>query len=492
LLLIAGAALVTPPVLRLSGAVDWAWALVLAPFTAIGAVGAIGITAFFYREPLAAIRTRVFGARAADVGTTPPPDRLEPPQAAAESGDAILTEHPELLAALCHGFRMKKLMPSVLGQPVTDPWGVYRAALTASATELGMLRLLASTHTAQLAKARRKGGGRVSDAAAMRAALDAFRPCAEKAEAGRGHPDCPFEHVTAIFGAQSPNRDANLRSVAPKVRALLERQYPQLETSRLADGSQVRFADWQRRASQDREETSRLRKDLERQARTVEQLRAQLTDAGARVDALSEAAARQRREALDDARTAQARVVSDLRAALDLTAREHTRDLQRHETEIAKVSAAHDALAAERESLELALLATAAGGEDPDQTLQSQSQSDITGVRVLLVGGEPRQIAPLRERLESLGAQLLHDDSVAAAEHVAHVHVVIFWIRYLSHPTYFGVRQRVRALRTPHGYWGRTSPGSLAALVASTLADGRTPAGEPSTIGDGGAGTDSV
>jgi hypothetical protein len=238
--LAAGIAL---PVLRLFGAVDWTWALVLAPFTAIGVVCSVGVTTFLYREQLAAVRTRVFGARAGAVETTPPPDRLEPPQAAAEAGETILAEHPEILAALCHGFRMKKLMPSVLGQPVVDPWGVYHAALTASAAELGTLRLLASAHTAQLAKARRKDGGRVSDAAAMRAALDAFRPCAQKAEMGRGHPDCPFEHVTAVFGAESPNRDAHLRSVAPKVCTLLERQYPQLKTARLADGSQVKFAD---------------------------------------------------------------------------------------------------------------------------------------------------------------------------------------------------------------------------------------------------------
>jgi hypothetical protein len=484
-LVIGAAGFAALPALRWFGIIEWAWALVFAPFTAIGVAITVGVAGFLYRDRLASIRTRIFGARAADATTTPPPDRLEPPAAAVEAGDAILAEHPEILAALCHGFRMKKLMPSVLGKPVTDPWGVYRAALTASAAELGMLRLFAAAHTAHLAKARRKGGGRVSDANAMRTALDAFRPCAEKAEAGRGHPDCPFEHVTVIFGAESsPNRDAHLRSVAPKVRSLLERQYPQLETARLADGSQVKFGDWQRRASQEHAEISRLRKDLERQGRTVEQLRAQVAEAGARADALAEAAVRQRREALEDARIAQERVVSDLRAALDCAGKDHTRDVQRHEAERAKLSAANDALVAERESLELALLTTATGGDDPDPT----GQSDLTGVRVLIVGGEPRQIAPLRERLESLGAQLLHDDGVAAAEHVAHVHVVVFWIRYLSHPTYFGVRQRVRALRVRHCYWGRTSPGSLAALVARTVAGGGPP-GEPAR---GGAAADAA
>jgi hypothetical protein len=481
LLLFGAATLFTLPILKLVNIVHWSWALVLAPLTALGAVVAIGVTGFLYRDRFSAVRARFFGARAGDEGATPPPDRLEPPPAAIEAGESILAEHPEILAALCHGFRMKKLMPSVLGRPVTDPWGVYRAAQSASAAELGMLRIVAAGHTSQLAKTRRKGVG-VSDASAMRVALDAFRPCAAKAEAGLGHPDCPFEHVTVIFGAESPNRDAHLRSVAPRVRALLERQYPQLKTARLTDGSEVKFNDWQRRASEDRAAIARLRKELERHVRTCDELRAQLEDANARVEGFAEASDRQRREAVDDARRAQERVVSDLREALDRASRDHVRDAQRQAAELAKLSAAHDAIAAERESLELALLAAAAGDDDPDQTTRGQSP-DLTGVRVLLVGGEPRQIGPLRERLESLGAQLLHDDHVGAAEHVGHVHIVVFWIRYLSHPTYFGVRQRVRALRAPHCYWARTSPGSLAALVSGVLAESRTPIGEPREVG---------
>ncbi len=364
-------------------------------------------------------------------------------------------------------------MPSVLGRPVTDPWGVYEAALTAPAVDLGTLRLFAKLHTTQLARTRRKGGGRVSDAVAMRTALDAFRPCAQKAEAGRGHPDCPFEHVTVIFGAESPNRDANLRSVAPRVRALLERQYPQLETARLADGSRVKFADWRKTASNDRAELSRLRKEFDRQARVADEMRARLAEADARITALDDAANRHRRDAQAEARAEQAQVVADLRAALDRANAEHARDRQRRETEIEKLEAARQILAAERDALDLAMLSVVPGADEPDQA----PAADLTGVRVLLVGGESRQIAPLRERLESLGAQLVHDDGVAAAEHVSRVHVVVFWIRYLSHPTYFGVRQKVRALKTPHGYWGQTSAASLAALVARTVADAQTAAG---------------
>jgi hypothetical protein len=479
LLVAAAAVCVLPPLLRLFGVVDWAWALVLAPFTALGAAVGIGALAFVYREPLGAIRRRLFGDRAGAVELTPPPDRLEPPPAAVEAGEPILADHPEILAALCHGFRMKRLMPAILGHPVADPWGVYEAALAAPAADLGALRMLARLHTARLAAARRKGLGRVSDAAAMRAALDAFRPCAQKAEAGRGHPDCPFEHVTAIFGADSPKRDANLRSVAPRVRALLERQYPQLETATLADGSQVKFVAWQREASEDRAELARLRKELERRDRSTDELRAHLAGQEARIQALTDATDRQRRDAQEDARARQARLVADLQETIQRMSREHVRDLQRHEARFAKLDAAHHVVAAERDDIELAMLATSADDDDADRA----AAPDLTGVRVLLVGGEPRQIAPVRERIESLGAQLLHDDSVAAVEHVAHVHVVAFWIRYLSHPTYHGVRQKAQALGTPRCYWGQTSPGSLAALVARTLADAQRSSGDAAEAG---------
>ena len=448
------------PGMRLSGVIDWPWVLVLSPFTVTGAVLAVVIAGFYVRGQLTALQP---GA-----GATPAPDRLDAPAAAGDADAHILAEHPEILAALCHGFRMKRLLPSVLGQPVTDPWGVYRAALTVSASGIDSLQMLARLHTTRFAGAGRKTGRRPSDAQAMRAAIDAFHRCASRVEAGRGHPDCPFEHVTVIFGAPSPNRDAHLKSVAPKVRALLERQYPQLKTARLADGSAVTFGDWRKKASEYQAELARLRKDHERQERAVHELRAQLAAERARVDALGDAAEGQRRQAYDAARSEQQQVVADLRAALDRADKERTRDAQRHATSIARLSAAAETLTAERDALELTLLQ--GGGDD-----EAAPDADLSGVRVLLVGGDARQVPPLRERLESLGAQLVHDDSVAAAEHVGQVDVVVFWIRYLSHPTYFGVRQRVRAARVPHGYWMRTSSASLISLVTRTLAAGRAP-----------------
>ena len=455
--------------LRVLGFIDWAWALVLSPFTAVGVVVAAGIIGFLVPQWL--VERRPAGA------TTPAPDQLDPPAVTDEADFRILVQHPEILAALCHGFRMKRLLPSVLGQAITDPWGVYKAALTASPGELDSLRMLAALHTARLAGSARKDGGRLSDAQTMRSAVDAFRPCASRAEAGKGHPDCPFEHVTVIFGAKSPSRDANLKSVAPKVRALLERQYPQLKTARLTDGSDVRFTDWGHRAAQDRSDMAQLRAERDRQEHAIRDLRAKLDEERARVEALRAASEAHRRQVLETARTEQAQVVADLRAAVHRADIEHGREIERQQTAASKLEAANEALAIERDSLELALLgsdATANDGEPaPDQ--------DLSGVRVLLVGGEAQQTIPLREHLEARGAQLVHDDSVAAAEHVAHVQLVVFWIRYLSHPTYFAVRHRVRTARVPHRYWGRTSPSSLVALVASAVGAERPAGANPGT-----------
>ncbi len=114
----------------------------------------------------------------------------------------------------------------------------------------------------------------------------------ERTAKGGGSPDCPFEHVTVVYGIRIPSRDATLRSLAPRVRALLEQQYPQLATATLADGSHVKYEGWQQQAAADRKEAVRLRREMERlsqsltenqsaldQARTVETaLRAQMSD----------------------------------------------------------------------------------------------------------------------------------------------------------------------------------------------------------------------
>jgi hypothetical protein len=458
------------PILRMAGVVAWPWAVAFAPFTILGVGFAGGLVWIAYRHEFEALLIRFTGAPRGGAGATPAPDHLDPPRHATDSDTRILAQHPEILAALCHGFRMKQLLPTVLGRPVTDPWGVYEAALTAPADELAALDVLAAAHTARFAETGRRFGKRPSDAHAMRQGLLAFRRCAQKAEHGRSHPDCPFEHVTVIYGARSPARDANLKSVAPKVRALLERQYPQLKTARLADGSQVKFEDWQKEAAKDRADLDKLRKELDREARDIEALRSQLEEERAVVARLRDAADAQRAQARDAARAQQEQAMAELRAALDRTSADAARELQRFDTERARLVAAAEAVTEERDALERALFlaGTARDGDDDDGAVAALDT--LQGVRVLLVGGEPRQIPPLREHLESLGAQLVHEDSVAAAELVARAHVVVFWIRYLSHPKYFGVRQKVRALRATHCYWMQTSPASLAGLVARTVA----------------------
>jgi hypothetical protein len=347
---------------------------------------------------------------------------------------------------------------------------VYAASLQASSSELGQLALLASAHTARFAESGRKDGGRVSDAVAMRRGVDAFRQCATRVEAGKGNPDCPFEHVVVIFGAKSPNRDAHLRSVAPRVRTLLERQYPQLKTARLGDGSGVRFSDWGQDASASRAELTRLRTERTRHEGTIRELRAALAEEQQRVESLRAAADEHRRQSVDAARAERAAAVADLRASLVRAEAEQARERQRLQAAHDKLAAAQEALVSERDLLERALLATAGGADDA----RPVPEVDLAGVRVLLVGGEANQVRPLREHLEARGATLLHDDSVAAAEHVPHVQVVVFWIRYLSHPTYFGVRQRVRSTKTAHRYWGQTSPGSLMGLIIDALGDQRS------------------
>jgi hypothetical protein len=444
------------------GIVDWSWAVMFAPFTVIGLLAVCVLGAFLTRQ--------WWALRRADEGVTPAPEQLEPLPPTEDADLQVLSQHPELLAALCHGFRMKRLMPVVLGVPVTDPWGVYQASFQASETQLSELTMLASGHTTRLAESGRKDGGRVSDAVAMRRAVDAFRQCASRIEAGKGDPDCPFEHVVAIFGAKSPNRDANLRSVAPRVRTLLERQYPQLKTARLGDGSDGRFSDWGQDASASRAEVTRLRTERTRHEGTIRELRAALAEEQQRVESLRAAADDHRRQSVDAARAEQAAVVADLRASLVRAEAEQARERQRLQASHDKLAAAHEALASERDLLERALLAT---GDDAADG-RAVPEVDLAGVRVLLVGGEANQVRPLREHLEARGVTLLHDDSVAAAEHVPHVQVVVFWIRYLSHPTYFGVRQRVRSTRTPHRYWGQTSAGSLTGLIVDALGDRRS------------------
>jgi hypothetical protein len=103
----------------------------LAPFTAAGVVFTAFVVGMAFKPQLDMLLSVMGVARGG---------------LAADAGEGILAEHPELLAALCHGFRLGRLQPTVLGRPVTDPWGVYAAALLASSFELEQVKILARKH----------------------------------------------------------------------------------------------------------------------------------------------------------------------------------------------------------------------------------------------------------------------------------------------------------------------------------------------------------
>jgi hypothetical protein len=96
--------------------------------------------------------------------------------------------------------------------------------------------------------------------------------------------------------------------------------------------------------------------------------------------------------------------------------------------------------------------------------------SRLAGLRVLLVGGEEAQVPPIREHLEARGIQLLQQDGASAADLMQGAHLVVLWIRYVSHPTAFTVKRECRNRRVPLTYWARTSPASLAALIEEASA----------------------
>jgi hypothetical protein len=446
--------------LRAGGVIGWPWALVLAPFTIAGVVFVCGMLAMQFRPRLEWLRD-LFGPAHKDL-VTPAPDHLEPPLAGTGAGQRILVEHPELLAALCHGFRMCKLRPTVLGRPVTDPWGVYAAATLASADAFQEIELVARLHVQRFATRGRQAMGRMpSDAQVMKRAVDAFRRCAARSGSDRANADCPFEHVTVVFGSRSPNRDEHLKSIAPKVRALLERQYPQLATGRLADGSAIRYTEWQQQVAHSRKELDRLRKEHERLARKYDETLRALADARTQVDTLAAGLDSARQQAQETALARARESIQARQAALEREQQAHARSLRQFDAERERLLASIEALSAERDAIEHALFAA----DDVAETGPPIAPDALTGLRVLLVGGNEGYLPPIREHLHGFGVQLLHEDGPGATEHVAGVHVVVLWTRYLNHPTYFAVKRECRLRGVPLGFWMSRSPGSLLAVI---------------------------
>jgi septal ring factor EnvC (AmiA/AmiB activator) len=114
----------------------------------------------------------------------------------------------------------------------------------------------------------------------------------------------------------------------PKVRVLLERQYPQLTTARLEDGSHVKYAEWNRQAAGDREALARLRREQQKLERSLADVSEQLGAAQARVRSLQDQAEDGRKEARAAARSEQERQFAELRASVERSDQEHARQIQ--------------------------------------------------------------------------------------------------------------------------------------------------------------------
>lgn len=452
------------PALRGLSVVAWPWVLVLAPLTAAGVLFCGVMLGLFVKPGIDALRILITKTDRTTT-LTPAPEHLAVPL---NTDEGILVKYPELLAALCHGFRMYKLQSSVLGRPVTDPWGVYDAALLAGPLEFEQVRMLARRHTDRFAATGRGRAGRnPPDAHVMKQAVQHFRKCAAKTVAVGGNPDCPYEHVTVLFGTRSPNRDAHLKDIAPIVRSLLERQYPALATAELSDGAHVKYTDWQKQATQDRAEVARLRREQERLSHKIEETTAALGKARDEVASLRTALTTARQESRAAGRAEQDRMVETLQATIERAAMEQGRELLRSESDRGKLLSTIDALSAERTALEHALFSDP--GEEDQPAVQ---QAELTGMRILLAGGNVGHVPPIRDYIEAHGVQMLHEDGPGAVEHVAGVHLVVLWTRFMGHPVYFALKRECRLRDVPFCYWTRTSPPSLLAIVMQARHEG--------------------
>jgi hypothetical protein len=465
-----------PLALRGAGLVDWPWAVALAPLAAFGLISPLSTlvrrVGFWLRDSISILRPGA-GPR----GETPVPEFLEPVHQAEGTQDRILAEHPEILAAICLGMRHKPYAGFVLGHDVRDPWGVYEAAHDASAEDLEELRHAAAHHVrAFQERSRMKLGRSPAPSRVLKQTVGAFRKCAIRAEAGRNDVECTFEHLATIYGVSVPSRDRHLKDLAPRVRHLLERQYPQLATAQLADGSAVKFEEWREQAAAERRELKRLRREHQRLEERLEEAQDETAEARAETETLRASLADERARAHREARAEREQDFEELREMTDARAQELQRQLHRMEVEHGRLKGTIDELTAERRELEEALFPPEddEGGADVDP-------SRLAGLRVLLVGGYDRQVAPLREALEAHGAQLLHEDSYAAVELVTGVKLVVIWIRYVSHSVSDPVRRECKVRGVPVQYWPRTSSESFVRLVSRGVERAGIPAAAAET-----------
>ncbi|MEX2610329.1 MAG: DUF2325 domain-containing protein [Gemmatimonadota bacterium] len=460
----AGVAVVLPP-LRLVGLLSWPWALVTAPLALLGAV-ALGVLAWRWLRTGGVDAWRRF-LQVIGVANLAPPHVIEVPRDAVGPKHAILAEHPELLAALCLGLRTRSQTSKVLGQRVADGWAVFEAVLAGAPESFDELADVAALHMRAYALAgKRKSGVLPSDSRALKNAADAFRRCAAKNAKGRSRLSCTFEHLVTMYGAGVSSRDAQLRKVAPRVRALLHRKYPHLaEPPPAEDAPAVELEKLRRQLVRREDEAARARREALRLQGKLEEAQKQLAEAEAGRKKLKAAARATRNRARAEAREEQAAELAELREQVEAERAERARQASRFEAERERMQAAAEALQADHDALEAALFK---GEEEAEEA--SVADVLLPGMRILLVGGHDGQLPPLRAYLADRGVQLVHQDGASAADLVAGMDLVVLWTLWVSHPTMFAVKRECAMREVPVGYWSRTSPESLLALVAGTLA----------------------
>lgn len=448
--------------LRGLGVIHVTWPAALAPFTVLGVL----IPVIF----LAALTQNLAQLRALrENGDEVPtaPDYLEPPARGDDIDEILLHEHPELLAGICHGLAFDPAQDVALGKPVTDPWGIYSVVVNAPRAPVAELRRLSRRQKEGLGRALAEEQGRSpSDGELLKFAVGQFNSLTPEIDAGKKDVSFAFGLLPIIFAARSPNRLKYLRKMAPRVRYLLEKEYPSLATVRFEDGSRVRYAEWQEQAQKDRKELKRLRRARRRLHRRLKQAQQRLKTAKDELASLRGKIGAARKEGRDQGRVEQEESIRKLRDELEKTRSEAERDQLSFKREILRLNETLEETVSERNDLARALFVDSETEEVEEREID---HSVLMGVRVLLVGGNSGRIGSLREHLESHGIQLLHANDSSATDLVGGVHIVVVWTRFLDHPTYWAVKHACRSADVPLYHWSRTSPASLIPRVAQAL-----------------------
>jgi hypothetical protein len=391
----------------------------------------------------------------------PAPGELVSPQFSEASELRFLNDHPELLAAAVLGVSRAGTVRMIGEVASTDPWKIYRVLSEGSAAMeeafLKDMRRLAE----EACLAEQGSTSRPMRIRMTRIALEWFQCAARKSGAEDLTLPEVFYPLVIALGLGAPGNHRPLASLAPRVRALIETEYPGMASVVLKDGTRISYHDWQRQALANEKQIRRLESKNARLEKRVQCLEARAGDLGAELEAWPARASAREKEAESRARQA---VGQDL-AAL----REQVKEL-RGRAEAAEGSAKADqlallatieALSKERESLSAML----AQREQPGNGATEELPPPAPG-RILLVGGEAKYVEPLRNQLAEHGVQVLHASDNTAAAMISSADQVVFWTRFLTHSTFYAVRNICKARGVKYACWPTTSPASLIRLLS--------------------------